>query len=102
MRRSLSLAAALAGFLVMAPGCTDGTTPNCADAQCAVVSVVEAGVDGATNEAGEAGEGVADDAGDDAAQVPVREAGAVSDGGADANPTASDGAGAPGDAGDSG
>jgi hypothetical protein len=94
----LSLAAALAGSLVMAPGCTDGTTPNCADAQCAVVSVVEGGVDGAPNEAGEAGDAAADDAGDDGAQLPVRDAGAMSDGGADANPTASDGAGAPGDA----
>jgi hypothetical protein len=102
MRRRLSLVAALHGYLVLAPGCTDGTTPNCADAQCPVVSVVEAGVDGAPGEAGEAGEAAAEDAGDDEKQVPVRDAGGVSDGGAEANPTASDGAGTPGDAGDSG
>jgi hypothetical protein len=102
MRRRFCLVAALVGSLVLAAACTDGTTPNCADAQCAVVSVVEGGVDGAPSEAGEAGEASADDAGDDGAQVPVRDAGAVSDGGADGNPTTSDGGGAPGDSGDSG
>jgi hypothetical protein len=102
MRQRLSLATGLVAFLAMAPGCTDGTTPNCADAQCPVVSVVEGGVDSAPSEGGEPGEAAAGDAGDDGTQVPVRDAGAVSDGGADANPAASDGAGAPGDAGDSG
>jgi hypothetical protein len=102
MRGRPGFAAGLAAFLVLLQGCTDGTTPNCADAQCAVVSVVEAGADGALSEGGQAGEAAVDDGGDDVAAVTVREAGDVSDGGAEAKATASDAAGAPAEAGDSG
>jgi len=90
-----SLAAGLAASCALAQGCTDGTTPDCADAQCAVVSVVEAGADGAPIEAGEGGEaatGETPDAGVDATQVTVRDAGSVSDGGGDATPTPGDAA----------
>jgi hypothetical protein len=47
-----------------AQGCTDGTTPDCSDAQCLVVSVVEAGTDGGGGDA-------SDDGGDDAGDVTV-------------------------------
>jgi hypothetical protein len=54
---ALLRAAILAGAVAVAllGGCTQGTTPDCSDAQCAVVSVIEAGIDGAP-EGGEAGE----------------------------------------------
>ena len=90
-----SLAAGIAASCALAQGCTDGTTPDCSDAQCAVVSAVEASADGALSEGGEGGEAAAaetGDAGEDAPQGTVREAGSVSDGGGDAKPTPSDAA----------
>jgi hypothetical protein len=36
-----------------AQGCTQGTTPDCADAQCQLVSVVEGGEDAASGDAAE-------------------------------------------------
>jgi hypothetical protein len=97
-RLAVAVVAALAPALALVQGCTDGTTPDCSDAQCAVVSVVEAGVDGA----GDSGPTLADaeqeapemiDAGANA------EGGAMSDVGADAPPRASDAAAGDADAG---
>ena len=65
----LSLATALAAACAIAQGCTDGTTPDCSDAQCLVVSVVEAGGDGAPPDGG------ADDAAQDGAVSEDSEAG---------------------------
>ena len=46
--------AALACLLCTAAlGCTSGTTPDCADAQCRLVSVVEGGEDAASGDAAE-------------------------------------------------
>lgn len=85
------LAAAAGVALAVAEGCTDGTTPDCSDAQCAVVSVVEAGVD-AAEDGGEGGAGAAD-AGPDAPEtIDAKAGGEMSDVAADAPP-------APGEAG---
>ncbi len=96
-RPALAVSVCLVCFVgAAAQGCTDGTTPDCSDAQCLVVSVVEAASDGGGGDAGgdggedagdvtvtpDAGE-VAVDAGMDADAAPgVVEAG-VSDGGGD-------------------
>ena len=88
----LGLAAALAAACAAAQGCTDGTTPDCSDAQCLVVSVVEAGGDGVAPDGGA-------DGSDDAAAVEPQD-GAVSDdaeagldsGVSDGGPSASDAA----------
>ena len=74
----LRLAAGLAAACAIAQGCTDGTTPDCSDAQCLVVSVVEAGGDGAAD-------GSADDADDSAADGAQDGNAAVSEDG-DAGP----------------
>jgi|HubBroStandDraft_5_1064220.scaffolds.fasta_scaffold577376_2 hypothetical protein len=65
MRGSLSLAAGLAAACAVAAvsqACTDGTTPDCSDAQCLVVSVVEAGPDGAVGDAQANADGSGEDA----------------------------------------
>ena len=91
--RRPALVAGLCLVGAAAAGCTDGTTPDCSDAQCLVVSVVEAGSDAPEGDAeGDGGEDAAPaadagevtvDAGMDAVAAPsVVEAG-VSDGGGD-------------------
>ncbi len=104
--RSLSLAAGLAATAVAA-GCTDGTTPDCSDAQCQVVDAVEGGADGGSGDAG-SGEDAADakseiDAGEDAPASTVDAASrpdAAS--GPDAASNPGDAASHPADGGDSG
>jgi hypothetical protein len=94
MRGGLSLAAGLAvvcAVAAVAQACTDGTTPDCSDAQCLVVSVVEAGPDGAAGDA----RADADNSGEDA--TGSSEAGP--DAGLD---SASDAGSVQSDAGDSG
>jgi hypothetical protein len=82
------LAAAAAMALAVVQGCTDGTTPDCSDAQCAVVSVVEAAVD-AAEDGGEGG-GAADAAADAPETLDAKPDGEMSDVGADAPPAPSD------------
>jgi hypothetical protein len=81
------LAVATAAALSVAAGCTDGTTPDCSDAQCAVVSVVEAGAD-----AGDGGPDGADtgDAAADAPETLDAKPGEMSDVAADAPPAPSE------------
>jgi hypothetical protein len=83
----VGLAVGVAATCGIALGCTDGTTPDCSDAQCAVVSVVEAGGDGSVGDAGAS----------DAPQVS--EAGVVSDGGPPTGSMSSDATGNGDDAG---
>jgi hypothetical protein len=94
----LAATCAVAVICAVGQGCTDGTTPDCSDAQCAVLGALEAG--------GDAAVGDADHDDGDATQASVgdaAEAGPGSEGGPDAGAT--DGAGdrdAARDAGDSG
>ena len=93
-RPALAASLGLVCFIgAAAQGCTDGTTPDCSDAQCLVVSVVEAGSDATEGDASDGGEDAGDvapdagevavDAGTHADAAPsVVEAG-VSDGGGD-------------------
>jgi hypothetical protein len=87
-RPALAASLGLVCFIgAAAQGCTDGTTPDCSDAQCLVVSVVEAGSDATEGDAeGDGGEDAGEvtvDAGMDAdAATSVVEAG-VSDAGGD-------------------
>jgi hypothetical protein len=111
--RSLGLAAGFAVATATA-GCTNGTTPDCSDAQCRVLDAVEGGGDA------EAADGAADasSAGPDAkSEMDAGEAGPAStvtpeagshdagpsaDAAADAASNPSDAASHPPDAGDSG
>jgi hypothetical protein len=88
--RRLRLAATLVAAAALAPACTDGTTPDCSDAQCLIPSVLgdateegEAPGDAQAAEAGDAmGSGDALDAADlDAADAAdaTRDAGHPSD-----------------------
>jgi hypothetical protein len=79
-------------------GCTDGTTPDCSDAQCLVVSVVEAGNDGAVDAEAGGGEDAAEGSdAEDGGSAPEAAAEAASSAG-DAGDAASGGH----DAGDGG
>ncbi len=84
------LVPAAAAARSVAAGCTDGITPDCSDAQCAVVSVVEAGVDG--GDGGDGGQGGADAGGAeaDAPETIDAKPGEMSDVTADAPPVLGD------------
>ena len=90
--RRLRLAATLVATAALAPACTDGTTPDCSDAQCLIPSVVE----DASDEGDAPGDAQAAEAGDamgssDAADAADLDA-------ADASADASRDAGHPSDA----
>ena len=99
-RPALAASLGLVCFLgAAAQGCTDGTTPDCSDAQCVVVSVVEAGSDAAEGDAGDDGgedAGAVTDAGDAGAET----ADARADGGPSSEAGVVDGGGDGGDGGD--
>ncbi len=85
-----------------AQGCTDGTTPDCSDAQCLVVSVVESGNDSFAGDAEADGGEDAAQASDaaDAAQGSAADAGLAPESGPDAAPTRADGGDAASDGSD--
>jgi hypothetical protein len=85
-------------------GCTDGTTPDCSDAQCLVVSVVEAGNDGAVDaEAGggdDAAEGSDAEDGGPTPEAAAEAASSAGDAASDGGDAASGGGRDAGDGGD--
>jgi hypothetical protein len=85
--RRLRLAATLVAAAALAPACTDGTTPDCSDAQCLIPSVVDdatdegdAPEDAQAAEAGDAmGSSDAHDADIDSADGAFKDSGHPSD-----------------------